>query len=192
MDGSGATLAENVAENALQGERFVFTRSGRDTGGEVFAFDFYVSPGGGMPFNHRHTSQDEVFECVRGRLHLVINGQPRVLQAGETVRVPRGTAHSFCNPGTQEVLCRVEYRPAGRNEEWFRLVNAPVKRFGKAPGLLDLAPFILDMDLYAAGPPLWAQRVLFGWILAPLARLLGRRKRMLRTASEVYGRPFEW
>lgn len=188
----GAVLGENEVVNRLNGERFVFTRSSRDTGGAFVAFDFYVAPGGGVPLQHRHTTQEEVFECVRGELTIHINGTPRRLGPGERVALPPGTVHSFVNQGAVETMCRVEYRPAGRNEDWLKVVNAPVVLLGRPAGMLELAPFILDVDLSIAGPPVWAQKLLFGLVLRPLARLLGRRRAMLAMASRVYGRPFGW
>lgn len=105
--------------------------------------------------------------------------------------IPSGTVHSLANQGDVQTVCDVEYRPAGRNRDWFQLIGAAIATTGKEPGLFDLSPFIGDVGIYIEGPPVPAQRALFA-VLKPLAILLGRRRRMLRMASDYYGRAFTW
>lgn len=99
--------------------------------------------------------------------------------------------HAFCNRGTVDAVCDVEYRPAGRNEAWLKLVNAIEKKSGREAGLLDIAPFILDVGIYIDGPPAWLQRALFS-VVKLVAVALGKRAAGLAAASAVYGRPFHW
>ncbi|MGZ5970670.1 MAG: cupin domain-containing protein, partial [Polyangiales bacterium] len=183
--------AENVAENALTGERFVFTKTTRETGGEYLRFDFFVAKGGGVPMVHQHAQQTEVFRGVKGRLTVTVAGERREVGPGEEVILPPGTLHSLANEGTEEVQCEVEYRPAHRSEAWLKLMNALVRKEKRQPTLLELAPFIGDVEFYIAGPPKWMQRLLFG-ALRPLSIALGHRERLLAIASETYGSPFEW
>ncbi|MDB4931115.1 MAG: hypothetical protein JWM10_3599 [Myxococcaceae bacterium] len=63
---------------------------------------------------------------------------------------------------------------------------------GREPGEHDLAPFINDFDIYIDGPSVWVQRALFGWVLRPVAVLMGRKRRLLDNAREAYGRPVDW
>jgi mannose-6-phosphate isomerase-like protein (cupin superfamily) len=184
-------LEKNVAENPAGGERFVFTTSGRDNGGAFVRFDFFTAPTGGVPLVHRHIKQEEVFRCVRGKLTMNVDGKATILEPGMEVSIPKGVPHSFTNPYDEECFCVVDYRPAGRNEDWFKVLGAMVKLTGKEPGLLDLAPFILDVDIYISGPPIWVQKALF-MVLRPVSIALGRKKKLLAMASEVYGRPFTW
>ncbi len=81
----------------------------------------------------------------------------------------------------------MEYRPAGRNEAWLKVVNARTFLEGTEPGMLDLAPFINDVDMYIKGPPIWVQRALFA-----VAVLLGRKRAALDAVQKVYGQPLEW
>jgi hypothetical protein len=46
--------------------------------------------------------------------------------------------------------------------------------------------------LHIDGPPVWMQRALFGWVLRPVALLIGRKRRLLDTARETYGRLIDW
>lgn len=190
MESAAVASAEPVVvvENARFGERFVFTGSTP----EVCAFDFYVAPRRGMPMLHKHGRQSEVFRCRRGELTVLLKGETRVVRAGEEFTIPAGTLHAFENRGDVEVYCEVEYRPAGRNMEWLMVLNACERATGREPGLLDLAPFINDVDIYVDGPPVWVQRALFGWVLRPIALLTGRKRRLLERAREAYGRPIDW
>lgn len=176
-----------VVENGRFGERFVF---GPPTKG-TFTFDFFVAPKSGMPMLHTHSKQSEVFRCRRGELTVLLADGTRVLRAGDEASLPPGTFHAFENRGDAEVECEVSYEPAGRSREWLMLINALERATGKEPGLLDMAPFILDVDIFIKGPPVWVQRAIFG-ALRPIARLLGRRERALRLATEAYGPAFRW
>jgi len=176
-----------VVENARFGERFVF---GPATKG-AFVFDFFVAPKSGMPMMHTHAKQTEVFRCRRGEVTVLLADGTKVLRPGDEVELAPGTFHAFENRGDVEVECEVEYRPAGRSREWLLLTNALERATGREPGLLDLAPFILDVDIFIKGPPIWMQRAIFG-ALRPIATLLGRRERALRLAAEMYGPAFAW
>jgi mannose-6-phosphate isomerase-like protein (cupin superfamily) len=181
---------ENEVSFPSSGERFVFLSP--DGEQDRFRFDFFVAPGGGVFQRHCHTGQVEWMRCVEGSLDMVVDGTPAVLRAGEEMTLEPGTFHSLANTGDAEAHCEVEYRPAGRNREWFRLNAAFEHCMGRAPGLLDIAPFLPDVDMYVPGPPRSVQRALFVGVLRPLAVLLGRRRRMLRFVEDVYGRPLRW
>ena len=73
----------------------------------------------GRPPPHLHPEQDEHFEVLEGRLHTLVDGDERVLEAGETLDVPRGATHQMWSPDG-EVRARWETAPAGRTGEWFR------------------------------------------------------------------------
>ncbi len=179
--------AKLVVENARFGERFEF---GPATTG-AFAFDFFVAPKSGMPMLHTHAKQSEVFRCRRGEITVLLADGPRLLRPGDDLTLAPGTFHAFENRSDVEAHCEVEYQPGGRSREWLLLTNAIERATGKEPGLLDIAPFILDVDIFIKGPPIWMQRVIFG-ALRPIATLLGRRERALRFAAEMYGSAFAW
>lgn len=182
-------LPDNVVVNANAKERFVFDRA--RTTAAVLPFDFIVGPGGGLPMKHVHDRQHETFRCVSGELTVLLDKDERILRPGEVIDLPPGTVHAFANRGAVDAVCAVEYRPAGRNEEWLKVVNAIEARNGKPPGILDIAPFILDVGIFIQGPPRWVQVALFS-VLRVVANLLGRKRAGLAAAEAVYGRPFQW
>ena len=48
------------------------------------------------------------------------------------------------------------------------------------------------MGILVPNPPEVPQRILIAYVLRPIAILLGRRRRMLDMAQQVYGRPISW
>lgn len=79
---------------------------------------------GKRPTRHYHPGQDERFEIRTGQLTIEIDGEPpRVLRAGDTLDVPRGTVHRMWNtgPDTAGALWRVT--PRLRTEEMFRFID---------------------------------------------------------------------
>lgn len=187
--GLPTTLPENVVEVERTKERFVFCEEAKSA--DVLPFDFIVGSGGGVPLRHFHLHQHETFRCVSGELTVHLKDGDRVLKAGESIDLPPGTIHALSNDGSIEVVCEVEYRPAGRNEDFLKIMSALERKLGREPGMLDIAPFILDVGIYIEGPPPWLQKALFiplRWI----AITLGRKKAALDAAAELYGRPFSW
>src|SRR5215213_2747246 len=61
---------------------------------EVVQFDVYVEPGGmltGTGMQHVHPRADEEFTVISGKLAVVVDGAPRMLEPGQSLNVMRGT-----------------------------------------------------------------------------------------------------
>lgn len=106
------------------GDMYTFLVTGDESGGAMFALDCLVGAGGGPP-PHRHLAEDELFAITAGSIAFTANGQTRTVGAGESVFVPRGTAHSYRNEGDEPARMIAVYTPAGM-EGWFQEVCAPV------------------------------------------------------------------
>lgn len=189
MTRSGARPADRV-DFLPTGEHFEFLSDPADESRLVF--DFVVDPGGGVPLRHLHRRQEEVYRCRAGQLDITVGDELHVLSPGQDLTVPAGAVHSLANHGPEPVRCEVEYRPAGRNRQWFQIQGAYMEAQGREPRLLDLAPFIGDVEVYVERPSVPVQRALFAAVLKPLAILTGRRRRMLRLARARFGDGFEW
>lgn len=176
-------------EFAPTGERLAFRSDPADT--TALRFDFTVAPGGGVEHNHHHLHQEEIFRCRSGALDVVVDGTTTRLTAGSEATIAPGSFHTLLNRGRVDAVCDVEYRPAGRNREWFQLLAAYIDKHGREPGLFHLSPFIGDVGIFIEGPSVRMQKLAVA-MLKPLAILTGRRRRMLRIASEFYGEPFVW
>jgi quercetin dioxygenase-like cupin family protein len=114
---------------------------------ELLAVEVRYTEGGRKPPPHLHPAQDEHFEILEGTLHAKVGGTDRVLGAGDTLDVPRGTVHTmWAQDGP--VRARWEVRPAGRTAEWFRTIDR------EQPGLRGFAKLLREYDdvFRLAGP----------------------------------------
>lgn len=74
-------------------------------------------PDGSPPPKHYHPSQDEHFEVLEGAVQVVVGGEERRHEAGETFGVPAGTVHQMGGDGPARV--RWEVRPALNTARFF-------------------------------------------------------------------------
>ncbi len=110
-----------------------------------------------------------------------MEGVERVLDEGEAVTAPVGSAHAAWNAGDDTVHALIDFRPALRTETAFETL-AGLARDGKTnkagapknPLRLALILRYFEDEIYFVRPPLYLQRVVFG-ALASIARLLGYR-----------------
>ncbi|MCW2968081.1 MAG: hypothetical protein JWM71_1853 [Solirubrobacteraceae bacterium] len=103
---------------------------------------------GDPPPPHLHPGQDEHFEVLEGELTVVVGtAEPRILRAGDTLDVPRGTAHRMWNAGPAAARAGWEVAPALRTEQMFRTLAAGVEPQDAARFLEDhRAEFRLVLD----------------------------------------------
>jgi mannose-6-phosphate isomerase-like protein (cupin superfamily) len=99
---------------------------------------------------HLHPHQDERFEVLEGELTVQLKGKTRVLSAGETLEVPRRTAHRMWNASEQPARARWEVRPALRTEEMFAAIDRS-RAFASQPKtggmtLLGAAPVLSEFS----------------------------------------------
>ena len=89
------------------------TRSGDSLGGVVwdimgqtykpvqltqssFAFDALFPPGTFVP-PHVHPDQDEFIRVLEGRFELLLDGEMLIAEAGDLIRMPKGSTHGIFN-----------------------------------------------------------------------------------------------
>ncbi|MEO8149464.1 MAG: cupin domain-containing protein [Bacteroidia bacterium] len=77
----------------------------------AYIMQWTVQAKGYVPFEHIHLNQDEVFHIKQGELKIVLNGKEQIGKAGDTITVPKGTAHIASNNKDEILNCIVEYRP---------------------------------------------------------------------------------
>jgi quercetin dioxygenase-like cupin family protein len=170
--------AGDTIENPVTGERIVFRKTSRETGGEAVVIECIVQPTGFVAATHVHPSQEERFEILRGSVGFRIGRDERIAGPGERLTVPAGTAHRFWNAGDSEAHFVCEVRPALQFEQLLETMFA-LAADGKTnrkgmPNPLRLAVVARHHfdDVRLPFPPAWVQRV--GLALgAPLGRLLG-------------------
>jgi mannose-6-phosphate isomerase-like protein (cupin superfamily) len=145
---------------------------------EVLEVEATYAAEGEAPPKHLHPSQDEHFEVLDGSLRVKVDGDERDLETGDTLDIPRGTAHQMWNPGFKEARVSWETRPAGRTEDWFRAIDRLYRedRVGSKgePGPLAFAALLTEFDdvfQLAIGPRRVVQGAL--GLLAPFGRARG-------------------
>ncbi len=90
---------------------------------ELLRLEAEWAPADAPPPAHFHPDQDERFVVHEGRLHAVLDGKHRVVEAGGQLDVPRGTVHQMWNDGQEPAHATWETRPALRTGDWFRKLD---------------------------------------------------------------------
>ena len=169
-------ITGQVLDNPVSGERFIFSQTAADTGGELLAVEFVVAPDGHVPGGHVHPVQEERFEVVSGRMRFKKGRKTVLAGPGDTLIVPPGTYHRFANAGDGPAVIRVEVRPALKMEQlWETTVAlaAEGRTFGSGlPKPLDLALFMREFEQEVQAP--FAPSVVRA-ATAPLVWLAARR-----------------
>jgi quercetin dioxygenase-like cupin family protein len=159
---------ENPLVHPVTGERIVFRRRSRDTGGEFLEMSLVLGPSGFVAAEHVHPNQEERFEISGAPAMFRVAGQERLYQPGEVAIVPAGTPHVWWNPGDAEVTTLIRFSPALDTEVGRNGLPNPLQMMVLARA------YRREMQL----PPA-RQRVLYpiAVALAPIGRALGFRGR---------------
>lgn len=122
------------------GERLTFLSRGHDERGEYLEIRNVVSPGAGPPM-HVHHLQEEGLTVESGTMaYLLLGGEERRAEPGESAVFPPGSAHRFWNAGDDELVCTGFARPAYNLEYFLGEIFASMQRHGgKRPGIFDAA-----------------------------------------------------
>lgn len=138
-------------------------------GEDAFLVEATYAPGKPPP-KHFHPGQDEHFEVLAGTVAVKIDDAERTYGASEEIDIPRGTVHTFWNPGAGPARVRWRTEPAGRTEQWFRAIDRMYRehrvREGEMPGPFGFGVLLTEYrDTFRlAGPD---------WLLRPTLALLG-------------------
>jgi quercetin dioxygenase-like cupin family protein len=169
-------------ENPTSGIALAFRVTAQDSGGKCVEVEATYGPHSERPPDHFHPSQSERFEMLEGEMTVRIEGEPRILRAGDVLDIPPGTVHAMWN--ATDAPARVIWRttPALATQQFFETVWG-LAREGRVgpkgtPPLLQLAVIAqaYRREIRVTRPPLWLQPVVFG-LLAGLGRLRGYRAR---------------
>src|SRR5690349_9330924 len=107
---SEPAMSREVYENPLIGDKVVFLKTSRATGGEYTLMELEVAAGGGNAL-HTHKTAAETFTVLEGNLEVQAGKERRTLKTGESFTVPPKIAHCFRNPSQQSIKFLVEFRP---------------------------------------------------------------------------------
>ena len=174
----------------LTGERIVFRKRARDTGGTLLLGDIFVAPRGGIK-PHIHPTMEESFRVLHGPITFRVDGVETTYGTGDEIVVPRGSVHEWWNPlATEEVAAEMAFRPARDMETLFE-TSFGLATDGKLdersrPALLQGAVILHDFRREFALPGLEGKFLgVLAAILAPIGRLRGYRSRYERYSGQA-------
>jgi mannose-6-phosphate isomerase-like protein (cupin superfamily) len=138
-----------------------------------------VAPNSGGPPEHFHEAFTENFTVKNGTLSILINGEKRTLQAGETISIPPMTNHRPFNETNETVVVESD-DPRTLPIEFGYFLSQMYGFMDSQPNgpstlqmLMQLSVYGNDADSWIAnGPPLGVQKAM-RIAMAPAARLLG-------------------
>lgn len=131
------------------------------------------------PPEHVHSTFDEYFFVEKGNLSIKINGQIKKIKQGESIKIPKGTAHKPFNETNETIIINdISNKNATMPIEFAyglsQLYPAMDKYGSKSPKiLLKLAALGNDFDTWLPDVPIPAQK-LIRWLLGPSARLINQ------------------
>ena len=166
--------------NPATGEWIEFTAAAGDSGDDVVRFKWRSRPGGSIT-EHIHPHQEEQFTIIAGEAHFTVNGQERVVGAGEMIVVPVGVAHSEANRGSVEIEGIVELRPALHSRQMHEAFGGLASEGRTTARGAPKNPLALGATLWhfrhenrVTSPPIWVQNLILPPLWA-LAKVFGVR-----------------
>ena len=85
----------------------------REASAEALEVEAVYDPGGSPPPAHLHPAQAEHFEVLEGSVTTRVDGNERVLEAGDTLDIPAGAVHQMWNAGSDPARVTWRTTPAG-------------------------------------------------------------------------------
>ena len=141
-----------------------------------------VQPKAPGPPEHIHAKLTETFAVREGVLSILVNGEKKIVKAGESITIPAGTRHKPFNETDSPVIVRSNENEKSLTVEFayhlsqvYRIVDSLGENPSEFSMLMQLSVYGSEMDAWLAdGPPVPVQKAV-RFLLAPTARLLGYR-----------------
>ncbi|MGH3400338.1 MAG: cupin domain-containing protein [Streptosporangiaceae bacterium] len=117
---------EAQREYTARGSVMFFKAVAEQDGGDFSLMERTLPPGGRRPPPHRHTNCSEAYFGLDGLVSVTVEDRELTVGPEGFVLVPRGTAHTFGNGGTEPARLLVIHAPAmdayfaGLHELWNR------------------------------------------------------------------------
>ncbi len=164
------------------GDRFGSTSVGDeltviDKEGDYLRVQLAFAPRAEGPPLHIHSGWDERFKTQSGKLGLIVNGEKKALEPGESTTVRKGIAHKPYNADDGPTVAESSM-PAVfvmYLSQVYGFIDEDEKNLRPPRILLQMALFNQYFDSYLGdGPPVFIQKIQ-NVLLIPAARLLGYR-----------------
>lgn len=161
------------------GDIYEFLETASDTGGKYVKVKSTVHLRGQLVPKHYHIHQDELFEVVSGQLTCWLDGEKKVIHAGEKITLPRNIPHNHYND-SDEPLCMIQTIAPALDFDFFIENLVGLASDGKAKkgkfGLLQEMVFLkyLESKTLLADIPVGLQHFMIN-TLGPVGRAMGYR-----------------
>lgn len=169
-----------VVTNPITGQSIKFIQTSRDTQGLLLEMESTYQPHSTEPMPHFHPQQEEHFKVLSGSVSVRLNGDLKVLNAGDTLTIFPNQVHSMWNHSKEKAVLNWQVRPA-LDTEYFLEMGMGLAQAGKvkADGMPNLLQSVVLVTRFKnvyrlAKPGPIVQKIVFS-ILAPFARLIGYR-----------------
>lgn len=96
--------------NPVQKDYVTFLKTSEETQGAYSQLEIELAPHGGNAL-HIHDEFTEAFEVLEGELNVMVDGEHKVLKAGDKAVVPLNAEHRFFSTSDQPTRFLVEIRP---------------------------------------------------------------------------------
>lgn len=165
--------------NPTNGDSYEFLETASDSGGARVKMKASIHSKGQLVPNHFHALQDETFEVLSGKLNVILNGEMRIVTAGEQISLPRNIPHNHFNAEDTPVTYIHTVTPAldfdYLIENLVGLAADGKSKNGKYGLVQELVTLkYLDSKSFLADVPVPVQKLLMH-LVAPIGRLLGYR-----------------
>lgn len=166
-----------VLKDPIKGDVYEFLETAQDSQGERVSIKMTVKTKGQLVPMHLHMLQDEHFTVISGKLTVLYEGKTQVLQAGESIILPKNIAHNHFNQDDEPVEFIQTVSPA-LDFDYFieNLINYTIDhqvkggKFGLVQQLVTSK--YIDSKSYVAGIPIPVQNFLMN-VVGPIAKLFG-------------------
>jgi len=168
--------------NTRTGQRMTFLKTWAETNGTQLQIDCYSPPTDAREPEHLHPYQENRFHLLEGELVFSIDGKEQLAKAGDTISIPKNTAHHFWNPGQTVAHYIQEFYPAlkidGFFDTFFTLAREGKLNKKGRPNLFLAAQIMLfyQKEIRLSKPSWLVQQIAFG-ILSSFSYLAGNRIR---------------
>ncbi len=115
---------ESQRQYTARGSVMFFKALAEQDDGDISLMERTLPPAGRRPPAHRHTNCSEAYFVLDGLVSVIVEDEELTVGPEGFVLVPRGTAHTFGNAGTEEARLLVIHAPAmdgyfaGLHELW--------------------------------------------------------------------------
>jgi quercetin dioxygenase-like cupin family protein len=181
FDKNGKNMATKgqVLVNSNSGDEYEFLQTSKDTNGKSMSLKLTLKTKGELVPNHLHILQDEHFEVISGKLTVILDGKSQILEAGQSINLPKYSRHNHYNNHDEELVIIQTVSPAldfeNLMENLIGLTADGKMPNGKAGLVQELVTLkYLDSKSYLADIPIAIQNILMN-LVAPIARLFGYR-----------------